>query len=267
MNPARAVQAARALLSPAVFLPWSRRWGVRLWILAVLALAWGLWNAFFVAPGDAAQGEVYRPLSLPVPAAWLSMFVYLVMALHCAAGWIWNTRVSWALARGLAPVGAGYTAVALLTGSLWGQPTWGTWWVWDARLTSELLLLLLYFGVMVLQSSFEDRERGRRAAGLLAVVGVVNLPVIYFSVAWWNTLHQGATLSPSQGAQLAPAMLHALLAMTAAAWCHAAGSGLLRAHLVLRAEGRREGQFAQSRGDAPLANLLPASGSSELSAP
>ncbi|MBC5784111.1 cytochrome c biogenesis protein CcsA [Ramlibacter sp. USB13] len=261
----KALRPARALLSPPVFLPWSRRWGLRLWCLAAIAAAWGLWNAFFVAPTDAAQGEVYRLLYLHVPTAWMSMFVYFVMALHCAAGWIWNTRVSWALAQGLAPVGAGYTAVALLTGSLWGQPTWGTWWVWDARLTSELLLLLLYAGVMVLQHGFEDRERGRRAAGLLAMVGLVNLPVIYFSVVWWNTLHQGATLSPSQGAQLAPAMLHALLAMAVAAWCHAAGSGLLRAHLLLRAEGRREEQFARSRDGAPAAQLQPATAGSELS--
>lgn len=260
------LRTSRALLSPPVFLPWSRRWGLRLWLLAALAGAWGLWNAFFVAPTDAAQGEVYRLLYLHVPAAWLSMFLYFVMALHCAAGWIWGTRVSWALAQGLAPVGAGYTAVALLTGSLWGQPTWGTWWVWDARLTSELLLLLLYLGVMVLQSAFEDRERGRRAAGLLAVVGLVNLPVIYFSVVWWNTLHQGATLSPAQGAQLAPAMLHALLAMTVAAWCHAAGSALLRAHLSLRAERRRTAQFAAARDQAPAASLQPARETSELSA-
>lgn len=259
------LRPARALLSPPVFLAWSRRWGLRLWMVAAVAAAWGLWNAFFVAPTDAVQGEVYRLLYLHVPAAWLSMFLYFVMALHCAAGWIWGTRTSWALAQGLAPVGAGYTVVALLTGSLWGQPTWGTWWVWDARLTSELLLLLLYLGVLVLQSAFEDRERGRRAAGLLAVVGLVNLPVIYFSVVWWNTLHQGATLSPSQGAQLAPAMLHALLAMTVAAWCHAAGSSLLRAHLVLRAEGRRQERFARARDEAPAANLQPAQGTSGLS--
>jgi heme exporter protein C len=245
----------RALLSPTVFLPWARRWGLRLWLLAALLAAWGLWIAFFVAPTDAQQGEVYRLLYLHVPAAWLSMFLYLVMALHCVAGFVWGTKVSWALARGLAPVGAGYTVVALLTGSLWGHPTWGTWWVWDARLTSELLLLLLYAGVMLLQDAFDDRERGRRAAGLLAIVGVVNLPVIYFSVVWWNTLHQGATLSPSQGAQLAPAMLQGLLTMTAAAWCHAAGSTLLRAYMVLRTQGRSEQQLASQRQHAPAATL------------
>lgn len=256
-----------ALLSPPSFLSWSRRWGPRLWVVAALAAAWGLWTAFFVAPGDARQGEVYRLLYLHVPAAWMSMFVYLVMALHAAAGWIWRTRVSWALAEGLAPVGAGYTVVALITGALWGQPTWGTWWVWDARLTSELLLLLLYVGAIVLQGAFEDRERGRRAAGLLAIVGVVNLPVIYFSVVWWNTLHQGATLSPSQGAQLAPEMLHALLAMTLAAWCHCAGSGLLRAHLSLRAQLRREQALDGVRDAAPVAVLQSAQASTGLSLP
>jgi heme exporter protein C len=261
----RPLPFARALLSPAVFLPWSRRWGLRLWSIAAAAAAWGLWHAFFVVPVDAQQGEVYRLLYLHVPAAWMSMLVYLVMALHCAAGWIWGTRVSWALARGLAPVGAGYTVVALLTGSLWGQPTWGTWWVWDARLTSELVLLLLYAGVMMLQGAFEDRARGRRAAGLLAIAGVVNLPVIYFSVVWWNTLHQGATISPSQGALLSPAMLHALLAMTAAAWCHAAGSGLLRAHLELRAQERRDERLERERELAPAATLHHAGEPSRLS--
>jgi heme exporter protein C len=242
----------RALLAAPVFLPWSRRWGVRLWLLAAVLAAWGLWTAFFVAPTDARQGEVYRLLYLHVPAAWMSMFVYLVMALHCAAGWIWRTKVSWALAQGLAPVGAFYTVIALVSGALWGRPTWGTWWVWDARLTSELILLLLYGGVMALQGAFEDRERGQRAAGLLAIAGVVNLPVIYFSVVWWNTLHQGATLSPAQGALLAPAMLQALLAMTAAAWCHAAGSGLLRAHLVLRGQLRRDAWLAAGLEAAPV---------------
>jgi heme exporter protein C len=249
------MKALKPLLSPPVFLPLSRRWGVRLWLIAAALAAWGLWIAFFVAPSDARQGEVYRLLYLHVPAAWMSMFLYLLMALHCAAGWVWRTKVSWALAAGLAPVGAGYTVIALLTGALWGQPTWGTWWVWDARLTSELLLLFLYAGVMVLQGAFDDPERGRRAAGLLAIAGVVNLPVIYFSVVWWNTLHQGATLSPSQGAQLAPAMLHGLLAMTAAAWCHAAGSGLLRAHVLLREQHARERRLAGTTAEAPTAVL------------
>lgn len=249
----RTARPLRALLSPQVFLPWSRRWGLALWALAAAAAVWGLWIAFFVAPTDTQQGEVYRLLYLHVPAAWMSMICYAAMALHSAAGWIWRTKVSWALAEGLAPVGAGYTAIALLSGSLWGVPTWGTWWVWDARLTSELLLLILYLGSMLLRASFDDPERGRRAAGLLAIVGAVNLPVIYFSVVWWNTLHQGATLSPSQGAQLAPAMLQGLLVVTAAAWCHAAGSGLLRAHLLLRAQGHLDARQASALADAPAA--------------
>ena len=245
--------AMRALLSPRVFLPWSRRWGLVLWALAAAAAAWGLWIAFFVAPTDSQQGEVYRLLYLHVPAAWMSMLCYGAMALHSAAGWVFRTKVSWALAEGLAPVGAGYTVIALLSGALWGVPTWGTWWVWDARLTSELLLLMLYLGCMLLRASFDERERGRRAAGLLAIVGLVNLPVIYFSVVWWNTLHQGATLSPSQGAQLAPVMLQGLLVMTFAAWCHAAGSGLLRAHLVLRGQGNADAEQALALEDAPSA--------------
>ena len=258
------LRRTRSLLSPALFLPWSRRWGLRLWLIALPVAGWGLWTAFFVAPTDARQGEVYRLLYLHVPAAWMSMFVYLVMALHCAAGWVWRAKVSWALAQGLAPVGAGYTVVALLTGALWGRPTWGAWWVWDARLTSELLLLVLYAGVMVLLGAFDDRERGRRAAGLLAIAGLVNLPVIYFSVVWWNTLHQGATLSPSQGALLAPAMLHALLAMTFAAWSPAAGPGLLRAHQLPRDQSRPDAQLRPGRPQAPVARLRPGIEPSEL---
>lgn len=254
------IRRLRRRLAPAAFLPWSRRIGLRLQALAAVALAAGLWMAFFVAPSDATQGEVYRLMFVHVPAAWMSMFVYLVMALHFAAAWVWRAKVSWALAQGLAPVGACYTAVALWTGALWGVPTWGTWWVWDARLTSELALLMLYLGVVLLPAAFDDRERGRRAAALLAVAGVLNLPVIYFSVVWWNTLHQGATLSPSAGAQLHPAMLQTLLVMCTAAWAHAAGAGLLRAHVLLRREQAGDAALAQRRATAPAATLRPLRG-------
>jgi heme exporter protein C len=253
-------RSLRRLLSPPIFLGWSLGMGRRLWLLSALALVAGVWLAFFVAPSDAAQGEVYRLMFVHVPAAWMSMFIYLVMALHFAAGWVWHTRVSWVLAQALAPVGACHTAIALWTGALWGAPTWGTWWVWDARLTSELVLLMLYLGVAVLPAAFDDAARGRRAAALLAIAGLVNLPIIYFSVIWWNTLHQGATLSPTQGAQLHPSMLHALLVMVVAAWAHAAGSALLRAHTLMQREQDQQDRLDQQQPHAPMATLQPVRG-------
>ena len=206
--------------------PWL--WGAA----AVLAGA-GLYVGFFVAPTDAQQGEVYRILFIHVPAAWMSMLIYLVMAGWAALGWMLNVRTADVLARALAPTGALFTALALITGALWGQPTWGTWWVWDARLTSELLLLFLYLGCIALGDSFDDPRRGDRAAALLAIVGVVNVPIIYFSVRWWNTLHQGASISFDSAPKIAGTMLAGLLLMTFACWAHAAAASLARARVIL----------------------------------
>lgn len=188
----------------------------------------GLWIGFFVAPTDYQQGEAYRIIYIHVPAAWMSMFVYLVMAGYAALGIVFNTRLSSYMARALAPTGALFTFVALWTGALWGRPMWGTWWVWDARLTSELILLFLYLGFIALHSAIDDPRRAARASGLLAIVGAVNVPIIYFSVQWWNTLHQGASISLTQAPSMAKTMLAGMLVMALAAWCYTAAVALAR---------------------------------------
>ena len=192
-----------------------------LWALAIgLAIA-GLSIGFLVAPTDATQGDSYRIIFIHVPAAWMSMVLYLAMASWAALGWMFNARMASMLARALAPTGALFTFLALWTGSFWGKPTWGTWWVWDARLTSELILLFLYLGFIALQSAIDDVVRGDKAGAVLAIVGAVNVPIIYFSVKWWNTLHQGATISVTAAPKMAQTMLLAMLLMTFAFWAYA----------------------------------------------
>src|SRR4051812_47519635 len=168
--------------SPQTFFPLAGRIAGVCAVLAVLFGIAGLYTAFFVAPTDAQQGEAYRIIFIHVPAAWMSMLIYVSMAVWAAIGLSFNTRLSFLMARALAPTGALFTFIALWTGSLWGRPTWGTYWVWDARLTSELILLFLYLGFMALQAAIDDPRRADRAGALLAIVGVVNVPIIYFSV-------------------------------------------------------------------------------------
>src|SRR5690606_37039370 len=203
---------------------------------AVLA-AIGLYIGFFVAPTDAQQGEAYRIIFIHVPAAWMSMFLYVVMAFWAAVGLAFNTRLSGMMASALAPTGALFTFIALWTGALWGKPTWGTYWVWDARLTSELILLFLYFGFMGLKASIEDERRADRAGAVLALVGVVNVPIIYFSVQWWNTLHQGASVSLTRAPSMAATMLAGMLVMALAFWLYsiAAAMGRVRCLILERA--------------------------------
>ena len=200
---------------------------------AALALA-GLYVGFFVAPTDAQQGEVYRVIFIHVPAAWMSMFIYVVMAFWAGLGFAFNTRLSGMMAAALAPTGALFTFIALWTGALWGRPTWGTYWVWgDARLMSELILLFLYFGFMALHASIEDPRRADRAAGLLALVGVVNVPIIYYSVQWWNTLHQGASVSLTRAPSMAFTMLAGMLLMALAFWMYSIAMALARVRCVI----------------------------------
>src|SRR5258707_7768079 len=214
--------------SPQTFYPLAGKIARVCAVLAVLFAVAGLYVGLFVAPTDAQQGEVYRIIFIHVPAAWMSMFIYVVMALWSALGLALNTRLSMMMARSLAPTGALFTFIALWTGSLWGKPTWGTWWVWDARLTSELILLFLYFGYMALQASIDDRRRADRAGAVLAIVGVVNIPIIYYSVKWWNTLHQGASVSFSKAPSMAATMLTGMLLMALAFWMYSIAVALVR---------------------------------------
>jgi heme exporter protein C len=221
------------------------------WALtAVFGIA-GLYIGFFVAPTDAQQGEGYRIIFIHVPAAWMSMFIYLVMAFWSAIGLAFNTRLSFIMARALAPTGAMFTFVALWTGAFWGKPMWGAWWVWDARLTSELILLFLYVGVMALQAAIDDPRRADRAGALLNLVGVINVPIIYFSVKWWNTLHQGSSVSFTRAPSMAQIMLWGMLIMALAAWTYTIAVALARARtLILERERQTEWARVQLEGQA-----------------
>lgn len=199
--------------SPKNFYPFAGRLIPWLGALAALLLAVGLYWGLFVAPADYQQGESYRIIFIHVPSAWMSMFVYVVMAAAGALALTWKTKLAEVLASACAPIGASFTLVTLVTGSIWGKPMWGTWWVWDARLTSELILLFLYIGFMALEASIEEPRRAARAAAVLALVGVVNIPIIHFSVEWWNTLHQPASVSKLGAPSIHPSMLVPLLIM------------------------------------------------------
>ncbi|MEY4750913.1 MAG: hypothetical protein RIQ60_3127 [Pseudomonadota bacterium] len=215
-------------------LPW-------LWIATLGLSAAGLYMGFFVAPTDATQGDSYRIIFIHVPAAWMSMVLYMAMAFWAAVGWAFNIRLAAMLARAIAPTGALFTFLALWTGALWGKPTWGTWWVWDARLTSEFILLLLYLGYIALVSAIDDVKRADRAGALLAIVGAVNVPIIYFSVKWWNTLHQGASVGMGSQARMASTMLTAMLLMALACWAYAFAVVFMRTRaLVLERERETE---------------------------
>ena len=224
--------------SPASFYPLAGAMLPWFAIAAAALAAVGLWVGFVVAPVDAQQGEVYRIIFIHVPAAWLSMFLYVVMAAWSAAALGFNTRLSAMLAQAIAPTGALMTFIALWTGALWGRPTWGTYWAWDARMTSELLLLFLFLGVIALRQAIDDPRRADRACALLALVGVVNVPIIYFSVHWWNTLHQGATIRPT-GSSMEATMLAGMLVMTFAFWFYSIAVILtrLRAIILEREQG------------------------------
>ena len=182
-------------------------------VATALLMAWGLYGALFDSPPDYQQGESVRIMYIHVPAAWMSMFVYVVMAVAGAIGLIWRIKLADIVARSSAPLGASFTALALATGSLWGKPMWGTWWAWDARLTSELILLFLYLGYMGLYAAIEDKRTAARAAAILALVGVVNIPIIHFSVEWWNTLHQSASVGKIGKPSIDISMLVPLLVM------------------------------------------------------
>ncbi|MSQ53749.1 MAG: heme ABC transporter permease [Betaproteobacteria bacterium] len=201
--------------------------------LAVVFAVAGLYVGFFVAPTDAQQGESYRIIFIHVPAAWMSMFLYVVMAIWAATGLVLNTRLSGMMAAAIAPTGAMFTFVALWTGALWGKPTWGAWWVWDARLTSELILLFLYLGFIGLTTAIDDPRRADRAGAVLAIVGVINVPIIYYSVKWWNTLHQGASVSLTKAPSMAMTMFTGMLLLALAAWMYSIVAALWRVRSII----------------------------------
>ncbi|MDH5630922.1 MAG: heme ABC transporter permease [Gammaproteobacteria bacterium] len=227
--------------SPKWFYAKCTRWLPWLWLICVTLFGFGLYQGLLNSVADYQQGETVRIMYLHVPTAFASMMFYVTMAVAAAVGYIWRMKMAHMVAISVAPVGAAMTFLALATGSLWGQPTWGTWWVWDARLTSELILLFLYLGFIALHQSFEDREVGDRAAGVLAMVGVINVPIIHYSVYWWNSLHQGATVSKLDKPSLDPSMLSALMYMLLAVilFCSIIIIMRLRNEILSREQGKQ----------------------------
>jgi heme exporter protein C len=201
-NPARFQRLLTAVL------PWSAG-------ASAVLLPLGVYLALLGSPPDYQQGDSVRIMYVHVPAAWMALFIYTVMAVASAVALVWRHPVAELTAKAAAPIGATFTAMCLVTGSLWGQPMWGTWWVWDARLTSVLVLLFLYLGYIALTNAFDDPTRGARAGAVLALVGFVNVPIIKFSVEWWNTLHQPASVARLGGPTIDPHMLAPLLTMAA----------------------------------------------------
>ena len=214
-NPARFQRISAAIL------PWSAG-------ATVLLLAVGLYYALIASPADYQQGETVRIMYIHVPSAWMAMFVYANMAVASFVGLVWRHPLAELFCKAVAPIGAGFTAICLISGSLWGEPMWGTWWVWDARLTSVLILFFLYLGYIALVNAFDDPGRGLKAGAILVLIGSVNLPVIKFSVDWWNTLHQPASVSRLDAPALDPSILTPLVIMWAAFTAYFVTLALLR---------------------------------------
>jgi heme exporter protein CcmC len=217
---------------------------------AILFIA-GLIGGLILAPPDYQQGESFRIIYVHVPSAWMSLFIYMIMAGAGVVGLIWKVKVADAVARGSAPLGASFTFLALVTGSLWGKPMWGAWWVWDARLTSELILLFLYLGYIALQTAIDDRRTAAHAGAILTLVGVVNIPIIHYSVEWWHTLHQGPTITKLDAPSIHFSMLAPLLIMALACMCYYAAVMLLRARYEILEYERNSAwvsELAEQRG-------------------
>jgi heme exporter protein C len=227
--------------SPAYFYTFAGRFVPWFWAIFLVLTAIGMYQAFFVVPADYQQGQSFRIMYLHVPAAWMSMLAYIVMAVFAFIALVWRIRIVEILAMSCAPVGAAFTAATLIAGSLWGRPTWGTYWVWDARLTSELVLLFLYLGVIGLYNAIDEPRKAARAASLLALVGAVNLPIIHYSVKWWNTLHQGSSISLLGGSSIDASMLWPLLIMSVAVKFYFGANLLTRARVRLLEQDLRKG--------------------------
>ena len=219
--------------SPPYFYRISGLWLPYIMGLFILLLGYGLYGGLILAPTDYEQGEAYRIIYVHVPAAWMSLFIYMVMAISGAIALIWRMKLAEIVMICSAPIGASFTFLALATGSIWGKPMWNTWWVWDARLTSELILFFLYIGYIALHSSIDDNRRADRATAILVLVGVINIPIIYYSVKWWNTLHQGASVSVKSGSSMASIMLISMLIMALAFWAYTIAIALARVRSII----------------------------------
>jgi len=219
--------------SPPYFYRFAGRWLPWLYAFALIAGAAGFYGGLVVAPADYQQGDSFRIMYVHVPCAWMGLFAYGFMALNSFIALVWRIKLSEVLAMASAPVGAAFTAITLATGSIWGKPTWGTWWTWDARLTSELVMLFLYFGVIGLYAAIEDTRQAARAAAFLALIGVVNLPIIHYSVQWWNTLHQAQTVNLLGKSKIDARMLWPLLTLAIATHVYFFASVFARARAML----------------------------------
>jgi len=219
-----------------------------MWAACLLLAAAGLYVGLLLAPTDATQHDAYRVIFIHVPAAMLSMLIYLAMAFWAAWGWIFNARMASMYARALAPTGAVLTFITLWTGSLWGKPTWGTWWVWDARITSYFILLLLDIGYIALTEAIDDVRRSAHAGALLALVGVVNIPIIYFSVRWWNTLHQGQTIKMT-GTSMEQTMRLSMWLMMFSFWAYTFAMAFTRSRAIVL-EQEADNEWVKALSDA-----------------
>lgn len=208
------------LASPKTCFQWIERLLPWISVCTLLLFSYGLVGGLWLAPSDYQQGDVYRIIYIHVPAAIWSLGIYMFMSFTVIIHWIWKIKIADSVAKMSALIGALFTAMALITGSIWGKPTWGTWWIWDARLTSELILLFIYAGIIALRSALPDPELGAKACGLLTLIGLINIPIVHYSVDWWQTLHQGATILQLAKPSIAPAMLYPLLAMIGAFFCY-----------------------------------------------
>ncbi len=234
-NPARFLRISNAVL------PWAAG------ITVVLMIA-GLYLSLVASPADYQQGDTVRIMYIHVPSAWMALFVYSNMAVAAAVGLVWKHPLADLFTKAAAPIGAGFTALCLITGSLWGEPMWGTWWVWDARLTSVLILFFLYLGYMALVNAFDDPTRGAKAGAILVLVGVVNVPIIKFSVDWWNTLHQPASVVRMGGPSIDPSMLWPLLTMGLAFTAYFVTVVLLRVRSEIAARKIQTLRLTQAQG-------------------
>jgi heme exporter protein C len=232
--------------SPERFDRFAARWSTPVFVAALAFMLIGLYGALLVVPADYKQGESFRILYIHVPAAWMSLMIFVIMAIQSAIALIWRIKICELIAMASAPIGAVFTAITLISGAIWGKPTWGTWWTWDPRLTSELVLLFLYLAVIGLYNAIEDRRAAGRAAGFLCLVGVVNVPIVHFAVTWWNTLHQGETIRLIGPSKMDGSMLWPLLVMVVATKLWYVASVLARTR-ALNLEQESGKHWAQQR--------------------